>query len=413
MTASQDSPLSFPSRPADSDDDDDDNTGREEHEHDTPVSPKNEQPGLCCFYLKYGNCDPPRPPCRFRHDRTDDGVTPCCFGATCRLGHAKRVLSKGTSPTAKAAYWKAYHERTQHHTTGSSPAVRDATQLQSQLEPLSTAVLRQRLATVFDNNVVTPRQADELSRGRVMEMLLQQYDQRQQQQHRGPRRVVRVQGTPVDPTLCRQLLGALQAWRRKHATNTRPSIHATSYMILRSPHEFQSKANSQQAKKAAKRLQQYDHLWKLACQALRAVDAEYAANFSALAVTYGFRGSPHIDKQNTGPFYGLALGDFPDGQGGICVEADPLTVAVVNTKHRLGKVDGRYPHWVAPYDDGERYSLIYYSTWQTYQKPGPAYFGTAVEEEEERAVYDDKTDDKDGNETKRENESTHDEKTLA
>ena len=38
-------------------------------------------------------------------------------------------------------------------------------------------------------------------------------------------------------------------------------------------------------------------------------------------------------------------------------------VKVVNTKNRLGKVDGRFPHWVAPYDDdGERYSLIYYRT---------------------------------------------------
>eukprot|EP00277_Geminigera_cryophila_P036293 CAMPEP_0173090492 /NCGR_PEP_ID=MMETSP1102-20130122/26948_1 /TAXON_ID=49646 /ORGANISM="Geminigera sp., Strain Caron Lab Isolate" /LENGTH=32 /DNA_ID= /DNA_START= /DNA_END= /DNA_ORIENTATION= len=27
-----------------------------------------------------------------------------------------------------------------------------------------------------------------------------------------------------------------------------------------------------------------------------------------------------------------------------------MTVAQVNTKNRLGKVDGRYPHWVAPYD---------------------------------------------------------------
>lgn len=45
------------------------------------------------------------------------------------------------------------------------------------------------------------------------------------------------------------------------------------------------------------------------------------------------------------------------------VEVDPLTVCEVNTKNRLGKVDGRCPHWVAPYDENcERFSLIFYQT---------------------------------------------------
>lgn len=37
-------------------------------------------------------------------------------------------------------------------------------------------------------------------------------------------------------------------------------------------------------------------------------------------VTHRFVGSPHIDTSNIGPFYGLAIGDFPDGTGGIRVE---------------------------------------------------------------------------------------------
>eukprot|EP01048_Picozoa_sp_COSAG05_P006275 COSAG05_NODE_400_length_10261_cov_477.765499_3_plen_94_part_00 len=43
------------------------------------------------------------------------------------------------------------------------------------------------------------------------------------------------------------------------------------------------------------------------------------------------RGSPHIDKQNIGPFYGLALGDFPAGQGGIRVECSARQVAEVGS----------------------------------------------------------------------------------
>ena len=73
-----------------------------------------------------------------------------------------------------------------------------------------------------------------------------------------------------------------------------------------------------------------------------------------------------------------------------------MTVAEVNTKNRLAKVDpypnpncnhepdsnrltkvdGRYPHWVAPYAEGcERFSLIFYQTEGTVAPQGPAVFG--------------------------------------
>lgn len=104
--------------------------------------------------------------------------------------------------------------------------------------------------------------------------------------------------------------------------------------------------------------------------------------------------------QNCGPFYGFALGDFPSRQGGISVECSARLVAVMNTKNRLGRVgkeknsgfrvecccgaliyytitgtDGRYPHWVNPYDESsERYSLIYYETGNNFIPPGPAVF---------------------------------------
>ena len=110
-------------------------------------------------------------------------------------------------------------------------------------------------------------------------------------------------------------------------------------------------------------------------------DPQFAAKFTALAVTYGFQGSPHIDKQNTGSFYGLALGDFPSGQGGICVECNPFVVAQIDTKDKLGKCDGRFPHWVAPYDESTiRFSLIYYQTTGGLIPPTTAVFGQAAED---------------------------------
>ena len=70
----------------------------------------------------------------------------------------------------------------------------------------------------------------------------------------------------------------------------------------------------------------------------------------------------------------MALGDFPDGEGGLRVEASARVVVEVDTHGRLGKVDGRFPHWVAPYSSGDRYSVIYYVTAGKVDELGPAVF---------------------------------------
>jgi hypothetical protein len=51
----------------------------------------------------------------------------------------------------------------------------------------------------------------------------------------------------------------------------------------------------------------------------------------------------------------------PSSGGKICVECCTREVAEVETRGRLAKIDGRFVHWVTPYD-GERYSIIYYQT---------------------------------------------------
>lgn len=368
---------------------------------------EHEELGPCCFLLKFGKCEPPvGRTCRFRHDMiVDDGVTPCCFGATCRMGHKTRMLPRHADQQERLAYWNRYHEQTKRNQgTGITPASRDATLLQSQLEPWPTAVLRQRLVKVFGESY---QELDGLPRGDIMNRLLMHYQNYNQKERNGinnpPRKIIRVLGTPIRQELQTLLLHELRQWRTRHLKhgNTRPSIHAECYMILRSPMEFQTKVHSNKAQSAAKKLHRHERLWELAKTAMLEVDADYGHNFSALAVTYGFQGSPHIDKQNTCPFYGLALGDFPDGQGGVCVEVDAFTVAHVNTKNRLAKVDGRYPHWVAPYKKHhyngatvngsgggcERYSLIYYSTWQEYVQPKQAFFGPVMDEQKEEEKF--------------------------
>eukprot|EP00537_Pseudo-nitzschia_pungens_P014918 CAMPEP_0172410836 /NCGR_PEP_ID=MMETSP1061-20121228/77088_1 /TAXON_ID=37318 /ORGANISM="Pseudo-nitzschia pungens, Strain cf. pungens" /LENGTH=729 /DNA_ID=CAMNT_0013147039 /DNA_START=129 /DNA_END=2317 /DNA_ORIENTATION=- len=193
---------------------------------------------------------------------------------------------------------------------------------------------------------------------------------------------------------------------------------------------------SRRALRKAKKLERYRKLWELGISALRDVDPVFAdQHCTEIAVTYGFSGSPHLDKQNCGPFYGLSLGTFDDsdGKGGIVVESSARVVVQVNTKHRLGRVDGRYVHWVKPWGgnhqhqqhqhehqqhqhqhqhqqqehqhqhehphqhlrkpeqsttvlDGkerkereERYSLIYYETGNDFVKPGPAVFSVPAD----------------------------------
>jgi hypothetical protein len=364
-----------------------------------------EQPGLCCQFLRSGTCTQPRPPCRFRHE-VDDGIVRCSFGATCRNGHKQRVLRHMTKD-AQLEYWRQFNIQN-NNVVGTSPAERDATLLRSQLEPWSTGILRLRLASEFGEE---HRAMDLLPRGQVMDLLLKHYEARDTTDESAQsdaqssststllrkRKMVRVLGTPVDPALCDELLAELRAWSLRHTVNNRPSIHASSYMILRSPSEFEQNTTgvleedgtprlTKKAHIAAKKLQEQQSLWDLAQRAIQSIDPDYAQSFSALAITKSFTGSPHIDKQNKRPFYGLSLGDFDDGTGGVCVEADAFTVVHVNTKSRLGKVDGRYPHWVAPYDSNkERYSLIFYSTshLQEYCQPGPAHFGEVVVEDDD------------------------------
>jgi hypothetical protein len=57
-----------------------------------------------------------------------------------------------------------------------------------------------------------------------------------------------------------------------------------------------------------------------------------------------------------------------------------MTVCEVNTKGRLGKVDGRFPHWVAPWDDegSERFSLIFYRTEGEVTPKTTAVFGRVI-----------------------------------
>ena len=93
--------------------------------------------------------------------------------------------------------------------------------------------------------------------------------------------------------------------------------------------------------------------------------------FTGVAISRGFRGSPHVDTYDISYQWATSLGEFEGGE--LCVESAADEVSVVTTRRRAAKVDGRYPHWVAPWS-GERYSVIVYKTRGKPIALGPAVY---------------------------------------
>jgi len=232
-----------------------------------------------------------------------------------------------------------------------SAADRDATQIASQLEPLSTPQLRRRLELTFGISTAPERDGRDF----VMERLVACYEKQ-------PREVRHERGTLVRPELLEEIVTAVRATPWPTTTRERPKVAAEGYFILQKPNGEILKPESPKARLEAAKVERHRWVWELAIQAIEERDPSFAAKFTALAVTRNFNGSPHIDTLNVAPFYGLSVGAYTEGGGQLCVECSATVVAAVDTRGRLARIDGRFPHWVSPYV-GERYSFIYYQTW--------------------------------------------------
>ena len=275
---------------------------------------------------------------RYNNKICDSAQAGCEFDVTALLAARLPGVCCPTTPRA------LFHEKTH-------AADRDAEDIASQLAPFSTGTLRRRLALVFGETT----DPDKVERGELMRRLLDHYETH------GPRKVRHVAGTPVSDATCAELLHELEQWAAEEIRE-RPTIRAQQYMILSAPGAFPfSKKGKGKAKVAARKVAAHAKLWALARRAMEEVDPLYASKYTAVAFTKNFQGSPHIDTQNTGPFYGLALGDFSAGGGALCVECSAREVAHIDTRKCLGRADGRYPHWVTPYT-GTRFSVIFYQT---------------------------------------------------
>lgn len=115
---------------------------------------------------------------------------------------------------------------------GSSPALRDAGLLRSQLEPWPTSVLRRRVVSDFHG----PFLGLDKGRGEVMEALLGCYGREGVgiAGGRGCRVVLNSRGKPLEEEMLSRARGALERWSNgfENGNEERVSVKAEHYMIL-------------------------------------------------------------------------------------------------------------------------------------------------------------------------------------
>ena len=106
------------------------------------------------------------------------------------------------------------------------------------------------------------------------------------------------------------LLAALRTADWSDAARERPSVCAEGYVTLRRPASSPPPGRmTASAKLHAEKFARFHDIWELAACAMRKVDPEYEKRYTKIAISKGFRGSPHIDSYDQGPQYAMSVGD--------------------------------------------------------------------------------------------------------
>jgi hypothetical protein len=85
-------------------------------------------------------------------------------------------------------------------------------------------------------------------------------------------------------------------------------------------------------------------------------------NYTTIQVNKNVLSHPHVDKNNVGPSYIIALGDFEDGE--LIIEGKEF-----NIRNKWKYFDGTKGHWVNSFK-GTRYSLVFFT--HTFKPPNPS-----------------------------------------
>jgi len=84
--------------------------------------------------------------------------------------------------------------------------------------------------------------------------------------------------------------------------------------------------------------------------------------YTTIQVNKNIQSDPHIDKNNVGSSYIIALGDFTGGD--LMIEGERF-----NIRNEWKYFNGTLGHWVEPFE-GERFSLVYFT--HTFKPPCPS-----------------------------------------
>ena len=192
--------------------------------------------------------------------------------------------------------------------------------LLEQLRPLPLSELQKRVASKLED------------REKLLELVAAKLE--------SPRKTRFLKGVALPSYLSLRLVTELQRLRWP-AKNHRPCLTSDRYLVLH-----------RNAKDS------YEQLRSLCSELMNWADPSF--HYSGIAVTKNFVASPHIDEQDKSFQFAVSLGDFHGGE--LCIEEDPDSVAIIDTRNRIACIDGRFVHWVRNYTDGDRYSLIFYDT---------------------------------------------------
>jgi hypothetical protein len=180
------------------------------------------------------------------------------------------------------------------------------------------------------------------------------------------RTVRRVAGAPVPPALLADMRHALDAARWPPVSHRR-KVDSERYLVVRREVLGEGKNGEKNGSQAGddRVVDPYVDLKRAADAVMRWADPTFA--YDHLAITRNFVGSPHVDREDKSHQYAVSLGNWVGVGGELVVESrDGSTRFVVDTRDRIGRVDGRCAHWVRGFDAGAdgsravRYSVIYY-----------------------------------------------------
>lgn len=234
-----------------------------------------------------------------------------------------------------------YHYYKFHSSVATKIETTESPPLHLQLMALTTRELERRVKSICIEDAVEPVKFSNNKQDKVHSHASLAYRLAKVMQFTRPIRFYR--GVPVPKGATSELLNYLRAcdlWPAKEMQ--RKGVVACNYLTVRVQHG-----------------QEYNQIWDLCRDLIHNVIPD--AIYNALAITKGFRGSPHVDVHDKTFQHVIALGDFVGGQ--LCCEADDegMETVAIDVNCRFGRIDGRAVHWVNSWC-GERYSVVYYST---------------------------------------------------